>query len=291
MTVSLLYVLTKCLFLHFHFLILFQHPVSSDYVDKEGDFVHKAANSQGNCLLLNEDLYCSHPHELWDPNGVMTTAKFDSQDSVTIGIGFARGCRNIQSVTCQTTVKWSDYTRDTNVHDVWFRDDQCFWSLREGGKKLQDRQGNYLCYAEQKKSKKCHEQVVNNPYMDPEISSDSDSLYFNQICSIEDYHFSMQGPDKDSVDFANNPHSPGSLSSSGNLFQNTAETGVPPQAGSGGATDISLESATKHNLLFTHDDSGEDTISNTQRKIKRKLNSNNRRGASSARLSARPFAA
>ena len=253
----------------------FQHVTSLDYIDKDGDFVTKVANSKGNCLRLDDTLYCSHPKKLWDPNGVESTAYINSDDPIKIQIGFVHGCQNFYSAPCESTVKWSAYTRDTKFGDVWFRDDQCFWSLQKGGKKLQDHQGNYLCYKEQKKQKKCHQVIDTNPFIAPDASSVTDdgvAEYYNKICSIEDYHLSM------TTEPTNNAFSQDNLLSSETPLENTAETGALQQTGSDKVPDTNSDSAAKTNILLSNDDLPGDLDPTTRRMIKRRSNSKKRRG-------------
>lgn len=233
----------------------------------------KVANSKGNCLKIDDTLYCSHPKQLWDPNDVVSIAQINSDDPIKIQIGFVHGCENSLSAPCETTVKWSAYTRDTKFGDVWFRDDQCFWSLQKGGKKLQDHQGKYLCYQEQKKQKKCRQVTDNNPFiapLSPSVTDEGYSEYYNKICSIEDYHLSMTTVP------TNDASSQYNLLSSGTPLENTAETGILHQTKSDKVPDTNSDSAAKPNILLSNNDLPSDLDPTTQRMIKRRSNSKKR---------------
>lgn len=84
----------------------------------------------GNCITANFLFVCSDKMKTYYTNvNILSLSEDDSDSAITYGIGFSNSCFDRWTMVSQLKITWSKITSEP---DVYFRDDQCFWST-EGG--------------------------------------------------------------------------------------------------------------------------------------------------------------
>lgn len=151
------------------------------------------------CLWVN-GIQCTDPLE-------NKHLLFDDQDNIIFGAGFPTDCHNEYTTMCAITIKWAEFAHDPTKwarffppHQAWYGADGCFRSAEwfgkynqkggvylnvadplifQKGEKFQDPQNEDFCFANLKRKSKCKNQVILNPYYDP----DNPTPLYDNICA------------------------------------------------------------------------------------------------------------
>lgn len=87
----------------------------------------------GNCLGIQFDVryayVCSDPKDKIY-NDIHPTIRIRTRDTLTYRIGFSNQCHLSYASVSDITFQWAQIS---SAEDVYFRDDQCFWSTEDDG--------------------------------------------------------------------------------------------------------------------------------------------------------------
>lgn len=86
----------------------------------------------GNCITIDYYYVCSYNAGTYFSNSNIRTTYVTEDAKQLYGIGFSNKCHTEIVNVWYIQIKWS---KITDLKDVYFRDDQCFWSTSDGNRK------------------------------------------------------------------------------------------------------------------------------------------------------------